>query len=113
MKYMMLICRDPSIELSPQDRASMPGWVSAWVEEMDSRGIRLQGDLFQPASDGRTVRIRDGQMQLANGPFADTREQIGGYNIIDCADLDQAIDVAAQHPIARFGAVEIRPFSPQ
>ena len=75
MKYMMLICRDPSIELSPQDRASMPGWVSAWVEEMDSRGIRLQGDLFQPASDARTVRIRNGQVQLANGPYADTREQ--------------------------------------
>jgi hypothetical protein len=113
MKYMMLICRDPSIELSPQDRASMPGWVSAWVEEMDSRGIRLQGDLFQPASDARTVRIRDGQVQLANGPFADTREQIGGYNIIDCADLDEAIEVATKHPIARFGAVEVRPFSPQ
>jgi len=53
------------------------------------------------------------QVQLANGPYADTREQIGGYNIIDCADLDQAIEVATKHPIARFGAVEVRPFSPQ
>ena len=59
------------------------------------------------------MRIRDGQVQLANGPFAATREQIGGYNIIDCADLDQAIEVAAKHPIARFGAVEVRPFSLQ
>jgi hypothetical protein len=111
MKYMMLICRDPSIELSPQDRASMPGWVSAWVEEMVGRGIRLQGDLFQPASDARTVRIRDGEVQLANGPFADTRELISGYNIIDCTDLNEAIEVATKHPIARFGAVEVRPFS--
>ena len=68
MKDMMLICRDPSIELSPQDRASMPGWVSAWVEEMDSRGIRLQGDLFQPASDARTVRIRNGRCSWRTGP---------------------------------------------
>ena len=113
MKYMLLICRDPAIELSPQDRASMPGWVSSWVEEMDGRGVRLQGDLFQPAADARTVRIRSGQRHVADGPFADTPEQVGGYNIIDCATMDEAIEVAAKHPIARFGSIEVRPFAPQ
>ena len=70
-------------------------------------------ETYSACIDARTVRIWDWQVQLANGPFADTREQIGGYNIIDCADLDQAIEVATKHPIARFGAVEVRPFSPQ
>jgi hypothetical protein len=111
MKYMMLICRDPSIALSPQERASMPQWVSAWVEEMDGRGVRLQGDRFQPATDAWTIRIRGPEVHVVNGPFATTEEEISGYHITDCVDVDEAIAVAARHPVARFGSIEMRPFA--
>ncbi len=111
MKFMLLVCRDPLIAMSPEDRAAMPGLVSAWVEEMEARRIRLQGDVFEPASAAETVRVRGDKRQVVNGPFADTAEQISGFNIIQCDDLEQAVEVAAKHPILRFGSIEVRPFA--
>ena len=83
---------------------------TAWVEEMDRRGIRLQGNQLRPVSDATTVCVRGGEVLIADGPFAETKEQIAGYDIIDCADLDEAIEVASKHPVARFGKLEVRPF---
>ena len=77
---------------------------------MDGSGVRLMGDQLRPASDATTVRVRDGEVLLADGPFAETKEQIAGFDIIECADLDQALEVAARHPVARFGTIEVRPF---
>ncbi len=79
---------------------------------MNGRGVRLQGNELAPAGDGRTVRVRGDQVLVADGPFAETKEQIGGFDILDCADLDEAIEVAAKHPVARFGTIEVRPFMP-
>ncbi len=110
MKYMLLICTDGSAELSPQERAEMPAATEAWVKEMDSTGVRLMGDQLRPGTDATTVRVRNAEVLLADGPFAETKEQIGGFDIIECADLDQALDVAARHPVARFGMIEVRPF---
>jgi len=111
MKYLLLICRDPAIELSPEERAAMPGWVDAWVAEMEARQILLPGGHeLRPASDAATVRVRGGETLIADGPFAETKEQIGGFDVIECSSLDQAIEVAAKHPVTRFGALEIRPF---
>jgi hypothetical protein len=110
MKYMLLICRDESIELSPEEREQIGPATEAWVEEMDGRGVRLQGNALRLVSDATTVRVRDGELLIADGPFAQTKEQIAGYDIIDCKDLDEAIEVAGKHPVAEFGTVEVRPF---
>jgi hypothetical protein len=110
MKYMMLICAEESVVLSPAEAADIPAATQAWVAEMDGSGVRLMGDRLQPVSDATTVRVRDAEVLVADGPFAETKEQIAGFDIIECADLDQAIDVAAKHPVARFGTIEVRPF---
>ena len=110
MKYMMLVCMDESVELSPEEGAQMGAATGAWVGEMDRRGIRLDGDALRPVSDATTVSVRGGEVLIADGPFAETKEQIAGYDIIDCADLDEAIEVASKHPVARFGKLEVRPF---
>jgi hypothetical protein len=110
MKYLMLICADESVVLSPAEVTGLPAATQAWVTEMDGSGVRLTGDRLRPVSDATTVRVRDTEVLVADGPFAETKEQIAGFDIIECADLDQAIDVAAKHPVARFGTIDVRPF---
>jgi len=110
VKYMMLVCVDEATELSPEEAAQIGPATEAWVEEMDRRGIRLQGHELQRVSDATTISVRGGEVLIADGPFAETKEQIAGYDILDCADLDEAIEVAAKHPVARFGKLELRPF---
>jgi hypothetical protein len=80
------------------------------MREMDERGVRLQGHQLAPVSDATTVRVRKGEVLLADGPFAETKEHIGGFDILACENLDEAIEVAARHPVARFGTIEVRPF---
>ena len=111
MRYMMLVCRDPSIELSSEQRRTVGPEVEAWVQEMDGRGVRLQGQQLAGVQDATTIRLRGGEVVIADGPFAETKEQIGGFDILDCADLDEAMEVAAKHPVARLGALELRPFA--
>ena len=106
MRYMLLICTDPE---APTDPPGSPD-IDDWVEEMDGRGVRQLGDMLAPVSDATTVRVRDGKTLLTDGPFAETKEQICGFDIIECADLDQAIEVAANHPMAWAGRIEVRPF---
>jgi hypothetical protein len=110
VKYMMLVCRDEAIHLSPEEIAEIGPATDAWVAEMDGRGVRLQGDQLRPVSDATTVRVRGGEVLIADGPFAETKEQIAGYDLLECADLDEALEVAAKHPVARFGTIEVRPF---
>jgi len=110
MKYMLLVCFDESVELSQEEGADMESSGMAWATEMAGRGIRLDGSRLSPVSDATTVRVRGGEVLLGDGPFAETKEQIAGFDVIECADLDEAIEVASKHPVARFGAVELRPF---
>ena len=110
MQYLMFVCIDESVELSPEEGAQMGAAADAWVEEMTRRGIRLAGQRLRPVSDATTVQVRGGEVKIADGPFAETKEQIAGYDIIDCADLDEAIEVASRHPVAPFGKIEVRPF---
>jgi hypothetical protein len=77
---------------------------------MAGRGVRLQGHQLRPVSDASSVRVRDGEVLVADGPFAETKEQIAGFDIIEAADLDEAIEVASRHPVASYGTVEVRPF---
>jgi hypothetical protein len=109
MKYLLMVCRDQSIELSPEERAQMPGSVDAWLGDLTSRGIHLLGHELRPVTDATTVRMREGEVLMADGPFAETKEHIAGFDLIDCADLDEALEVAARHPVAKYGAIEVRP----
>jgi hypothetical protein len=110
MKYMMFVCVDESIELTPEESREMGPATEAWVREMDGRGVRLQGNELARVQDATTVRVRGGEVVIADGPFAEAKEQIAGFDILECADLDEAIEVASKHPVARFGMLDVRPF---
>jgi hypothetical protein len=110
MKYMMFVCVDESTELTAQERAEIGPATEAWVVEMEGRGVRLQGNKLAHVADATTVRVRGGEVVIADGPFTEAKEQIGGFDILECADLDEAIEVASKHPVARFGMLEVRPF---
>jgi hypothetical protein len=110
MRYMLLICGDESVALTADESADMARSTDAWVTEMDGRGVRLLGSQLRPVADATTVHVRAGETLVADGPFAETKEQIGGFDVIECADLDEAIEVAAKHPVARYGTIEVRPF---
>jgi hypothetical protein len=107
MKYLMLVCVDP--DYVPGQDEGAPD-VEEWVRENDGKGVRLIGSRTRPMSDATTVRVRDREVLLTDGPFAETKDVIAGFDVIDCADLDHAVEVAAAHPMAWAGAIELRPF---
>ena len=107
MKYLMLVCVDPDYQPAPNECAPD---VDVWVEENDAKGIRLIGNRVRPGSDATTVRVRDGQVLLSDGPYAETKDLIAGFDVLECADLDEAIAVASRHPMAWGGVLELRPF---
>src|SRR5262245_57530838 len=111
MKYLMIHCVDEQ-HLDPERAvpAEIEETLAAWVERMTARGILLDGSRLQPVSDATTVRVRAGETLIADGPFAETREQVAGYDVVECANLDEALEVAAEHPTALFGTIEVRPF---
>ena len=82
--------------------------IEEWLDETARRGVRVEGEALRGIGDATTVR--DSGRLVTDGPFADTKEWIAGYDILDCADLDEAVEIASKHPVARFGAIEVRPF---
>jgi hypothetical protein len=108
-RYLMFVCTDPAA--GPREFARMEP-AGPWVAEMDGRGVRLFGSELEPPGRARTVRVRDKHAIVTDGPFAETKEQIAGFDVLECAGRDEAIDVAAQHPMARAGILEVRPFRP-
>ena len=105
MEYLLFIATDPEPEASPEG----DGDVDEWVAEGERRGIRLRGDVLRPREDATTVRVRGGQVLVTDGPYTESKEWIVGYDILECEDLDQAIDYVSRHPMARHGRIEIRP----
>lgn len=111
MKYLLLVCVDEAIEVPTGKGATVRPEIEAWINEMDARGVRLEGQVLEGVEDATTIRVRAGEVVIADGPFAETKEQIAGFDLLDCADLEEALGVAAKHPLARFGSVELRPFA--
>jgi hypothetical protein len=109
IRYMMLVCTDPAVDPREFDRVEP---VDPWVEETDGKGIRLYGSELEPPGSARTVRVREKQAMVTDGPFAETKEQIAGFDVLECDDLDEAIEIARRHPMARLGLLEVRPFWP-
>jgi len=109
MKYLLFICAD-GLEGTTEDLAEIREGMPAWLEEMDRRGIRVYGHALKPVETAVTVRVRGGETLLSDGPFAETKEVIAGIDILDCDNLDDAVEAAALHPLSRFHKVEVRPF---
>jgi hypothetical protein len=108
MKYVLLICDDESVSPSMAEIAADPAH-QAYSAELDRRGARRGGARLRPARDATTVRVRNGETLISDGPFAETKDFIGGIDIIECADLDEALALAAKHPYASWGCIEVRP----
>src|SRR6266478_7197663 len=105
MRYLMLVCVDPSAE--PFDPAQDN--VEEWVSSNDQKVSRILGHRLDHVSTAKTVRVRKGQLLVTDGPFAETKEWIGGFDLLECGSLDEAVEVASKHPMACFGKIEVRP----
>src|SRR5512133_58217 len=110
MKYMMLICwaaermtaqTEPDLS-EPREEESFP-----WLDDLQARGIWVTGDQLAPPRRARSVRVRKGQPIVTDGPFAETKEALGGFDIIECGSLEEAVEIAAAHPIAQTGTIEV------
>ena len=110
MKYMMLVVSDPEAADRPADPEV--DRIENWVARNDSTGKRLDGHRLHPPETATTVRRRGGDLLVTDGPFTESHEWIAGFDILECADLDEAISIAAAHPMSAAGALELRPFWP-
>jgi len=110
MKYMLMFWVNESADSTADDDAATMTAVKSWVDEMSGRGVRLSGGPLRSAAEARIVRVADDEVLVSDGPFAETKEQIGGYDVVECPDMDTALQVAAAHPLARTAQVEVRPF---
>lgn len=104
MKYMLLVCGDDTAD------ASGMAPVEPWVEDLGDRGVRRHGHRLALPADAVTVRVRDGEVLCTDGPFAETKEYVAGFDILECDTLEEAVRAAAGHPVATIGAMEVRPF---
>jgi hypothetical protein len=105
MEYLLIICHDASFVPTPV----LVGEIGAWVKHMENRAILKQGNPLRPPGEATTVRVRNGKRVLTAGPFANSREKMAAYSLIECADELEAIDIAASHPMARAATIEVRP----
>lgn len=111
MQYLALIYTEDGVSPMPGDEGFadyMDGYNTATRTYRDA-GILVGGEALQPTETATSVRVRNGKTETMDGPFAETKERLGGYYLLDCKDLDQAIEMAALIPDARYGTVEVRP----
>jgi hypothetical protein len=110
MRYALLTCTDESAVISDEERSWRATALASFEDEMRERGVLLASEHLQPTGTATTVRCWDGgDVMIAEGPFARTGEQIGGLFVIECKDLDAAVEVATRVPAAWYGTVEVRP----
>ncbi len=111
MRYMLLIYASEAAyaRMTQEERTELMQAHIAFAQEAQRRGLLTGGEQLQPTSTATTVRIRNGKTLITDGPFAETKEQLAGSYILNCKDLDEAIEMAAKTPDALFGSIEIRP----
>ena len=111
MRYLLSIFVDESTfaGATPEEREAMSSAYVDFTDAVEKAGVLRGGDGLQPSATATTVRRREGELLLTDGPFAETREQLGGYYLLECGDLDEAVGWAGQIPGAQWGAVEVRP----
>jgi hypothetical protein len=106
VRFLLLIRGDESAAVHADDGCG------GWSERMLERGVLQGGGGLRPPAEGKAVRVRRRQLLLCDGPFAETKEQVGGFCLIETADLDEAVSVAAEHPAATYGTIEVRELWP-
>ena len=113
MKYALLIYASEQDWASQTEEAAQAQFQEymAFTKDIVDRGIYQSGEALQATATATTVRVRDGETLTTDGPFAETKEVIVGFDILECADLDEAIAVAAAHPMAHHGRMELRPYA--
>lgn len=107
MKFLELVCIEN--DTTDEQNATMRREIHPWVKDTIERKVNITGKPLGSPGLARTVRVRGGETVISDGPFADTKEFIGGFDLLECRDMDAAIEVAARHPVAWFNAIELRP----
>lgn len=108
MKYMFLLYGSEDREMEPAELAKIMDEYWAYDDMLREKGHLIAGEALHPTATATTVRVRDGGTQTSDGPFAETKEQLGGFYIVEPKDLDEAVQLAAQAPDARNGSIEVR-----
>ncbi len=108
MRYVLIMCDDESRLIGPDELRTDPVH-ERWLSDVRRRGALVAGEQLRPVVDATTVRVRDGETVVTDGPFTETKDVVGGFAVVECSDLDEAIEVAAGHPYAARGCVEVRP----
>ena len=109
MPQYMLLIYGPDRAVPPEEMAADLARWSDYTQGLQDAGVMRAGDALHPADSATTVRVRDGETQIVDGPFAETKETLGGYYVIEVADLDAALKHAAKMPNVSYGSVEVRP----
>jgi hypothetical protein len=111
MKYLLMICVSEATEnaIPADERGKIYQAYGAYTEALTKSGALLGGERLRPIADATSVRVRNGKTEVLNGPYAETREQLGGYYLIDVPDLDSALSWAARCPSSGHGTIEVRP----
>ncbi len=112
MKYLLLVCwgtesMNAQTEPDPADTPNEEGFP--WLDDLQERGAWVTGDQLAPPRRARSVRVRDGKVMVTDGPFAETKEAVGGFDVIECGSIEEAVEIAAGHPVAEMGTIEVRP----
>ena len=116
MRYLLLIYDEQSADTDPaapppseEDVTKVMGDYAAFTKELRDRGVFEAGEALQSVASASTVRLREGQTLITDGPFMETKEALGGFYLLNCRDLDEALEFAAKCPAAQFGSIEVRP----
>jgi hypothetical protein len=110
MQFILFVCVKTPFQ--PEDPQELGTATGAWVDALETRGAYKFGDRLRPSAEAKTVRVRGNEVAVNDGPFAQTEERICGYDLIECAGLDEAVEIASKHPMAKYGAIEVRPVWP-
>jgi hypothetical protein len=112
MKFLMLVCWDAErmnaqTEPDPSDPREEEGFP--WLDDLQARGIWVTGDQLAPPRRAKSVRVREGKKLVTDGPFVETKEVVGGFDLLECGSLEEAVEIASEHPVAQIGTIEVRP----
>ena len=112
MKLLLLVCWDAErmnaqTEPDPGEPRDEEGFP--WLDDLQARGMWVTGDQLAPPRRAKSVRVRDGKKMVTDGPFVETKEVVGGFDLIECSSLEEAVEIASEHPVAQIGTIEVRP----
>jgi hypothetical protein len=113
MKFLLLVCWDAETmngQAEPDPPVDSAEESFPWLDDLQARGMWVIGDQLAPPRRARSVRVRDGKRVVTDGPFAETKEAVGGFDVIECGSMEEAVEIAAGHPVAQVGSIEVRPF---